>query len=77
MSDLVLRETHGAAAHLILNRPDKLNSLNVPVFEALDGHIRDIAAALVLAYVLASTVVTVPYLRWRRKARVSGAPTAG
>jgi enoyl-CoA hydratase/carnithine racemase len=46
MSDLVLRETHGAAAHLILNRPDKLNSLNVPVFEALDGHIRDIAAAL-------------------------------
>ena len=44
MSDLVLREQRGAAAHLILNRPDKLNSLNVPVFEALDAHVRAIAA---------------------------------
>lgn len=44
MSDLVLREQHGAAVHLILNRPDKLNSLNVPVFEALDAHVRAIAA---------------------------------
>ena len=43
MTDLVLREDQGAAAHLILNRPDKLNSLNVPVFEALNGHVRDLA----------------------------------
>jgi len=42
MSDLVLRETRGATVHLILNRPDKLNSLNVPVFEALDVHVRDL-----------------------------------
>ncbi len=45
MSDLVLRETRGAAVHLILNRPDKLNSLNVPVFEALDRHVRDLQQA--------------------------------
>ena len=44
MSDLVLREQRGAAAHLILNRPDKLNSLNVPVFKALDAHVKAIAA---------------------------------
>jgi len=39
MSELVLREDRGGAAILILNRPDKLNSLNVPVFEALEGHV--------------------------------------
>jgi enoyl-CoA hydratase/carnithine racemase len=44
MTDLVLREQRGAAAHLVLNRPDKLNSLNVHVFEALDAHVRAIAA---------------------------------
>ena len=44
MTDLVLREQRGAAVHLVLNRPDKLNSLNVPVFQALDAHVRDIAA---------------------------------
>ncbi|MFM8819364.1 MAG: enoyl-CoA hydratase/isomerase family protein [Phenylobacterium sp.] len=44
MTDLVLREQRGAAVHLVLNRPDKLNSLNVPIFQALDTHIRDIAA---------------------------------
>lgn len=44
MTELVLRERRGAATHLILNRPDKLNSLNVPVFEALDSHVRAIAA---------------------------------
>jgi enoyl-CoA hydratase len=43
MSDLVLREDRGTAAHLVLNRPDKLNSLNVPVFEALDAQVRSLA----------------------------------
>ncbi|MBL8557207.1 MAG: enoyl-CoA hydratase/isomerase family protein [Hyphomonadaceae bacterium] len=40
MSDLVLAERRGGAVHLILNRPDKLNSLNVELFQALDGHVR-------------------------------------
>src|SRR5271170_4625652 len=44
MSDLVLREQRGSAVHLILNRPDKLNSLNVPVFEALEEHVASLAA---------------------------------
>jgi len=44
MTDLVLREQRGAAVHLVLNRPDKLNSLNVPLFQALGAHVRDIAA---------------------------------
>ena len=52
MSDLVLFERRGGAVHLILNRPDKLNSLNVGVFQALDGHVRTLqkegAAAVVL-----------------------------
>ncbi|MGH6971848.1 MAG: enoyl-CoA hydratase/isomerase family protein, partial [Caulobacteraceae bacterium] len=43
MAELVLREQRGPAAHLILNRPEKLNSLNVPVFQALDEHVRAIA----------------------------------
>lgn len=44
MTDLVLREQRGAAAHLVLNRPDKLNALTVSVFQALDTHVREIAA---------------------------------
>ena len=44
MSDLVLREARGSAVHLILNRPDKLNSLNVPLFEALEAHVAELAA---------------------------------
>lgn len=40
---LVLREQRGGAVHLVINRPDKLNSLNVPVFQALDDHVRAIA----------------------------------
>jgi len=44
MADLVLREHRGRSVHLILNRPDKLNSLNVALFQALDDHVRAIAA---------------------------------
>jgi enoyl-CoA hydratase/carnithine racemase len=44
MSELVLREDKDGAAHLILNRPDKLNSLNVELFIALDAHVKAIAA---------------------------------
>lgn len=44
MTELVLKETRGSAVHLVLNRPDKLNSLNVAVFQALDAHVRGIAA---------------------------------
>lgn len=42
MSDLVLAERRGGAVHLILNRPDKLNSLNVELFQALDAHVREL-----------------------------------
>lgn len=44
MGELVLREQHGPATHLVLNRPDKLNSLNVAVFEELNAHVKALAA---------------------------------
>lgn len=39
---LVLREDHQGVATLILNRPNKLNALNVDVFKELRAHIIDI-----------------------------------
>ena len=42
MSDLVLRSDSEGAAQLTLNRPDKLNALNVALFEALEAQVADL-----------------------------------
>src|SRR5260370_16577340 len=44
MTNLVLRADVGGVATLTLNRPDKLNALNMDVFTALRAHIDDVAA---------------------------------
>ena len=43
MTQSVLREDKDGLAILTINRPDKLNSLNVPVFEALEAHVKALA----------------------------------
>jgi enoyl-CoA hydratase len=43
VSGLVLRADKDGAATLTLNRPDKLNALNVEVFRELDAHVRRLA----------------------------------
>ncbi len=43
MSELVLREDHAGVCRLTLNRPDKLNALNVALFRELDAHVRALA----------------------------------
>lgn len=43
MSGLVLREDKDGVAYLILNRPEKLNALNVELFQELEAHINNIS----------------------------------
>jgi len=43
MTDLVIRQDRDGAATLTLNRPEKLNSLNVELFVQLDAHVRRLA----------------------------------
>ncbi len=43
MNDLVLREDSNGVTTLILNRPDKLNALNVAIFKELHAHIERLA----------------------------------
>lgn len=45
MDDLVLRADRDGACQLTLNRPDKLNALNVDLFKALEAHVADLEAA--------------------------------
>jgi len=43
MSNLVVREDVDGLATLTLNRPEKLNALNVELFSALDNHVAQLA----------------------------------
>ena len=52
MDDLVLRADRGGVCQLTLNRPDKLNALNVDLFKALEAHVADLEAAPVGVVVL-------------------------
>src|SRR5688572_7194797 len=52
MSELVLRKDEDGVATLTLNRPDKLNALNVELFEELNGHVKDIQAGKGVAVVV-------------------------
>src|SRR5579859_8270608 len=42
MSDLVIRSDAGGVAQLTLNRPEKLNALNVALFEELEAQVADL-----------------------------------
>jgi enoyl-CoA hydratase/carnithine racemase len=44
MNDLILREPTGAIATVVLNRPEKLNALTKPMWQALGDTIRELSA---------------------------------
>jgi enoyl-CoA hydratase len=44
MGDLVIRTDKDGAATLTLNRPDKLNALNIDLFKDLDAHVAKVGA---------------------------------
>jgi enoyl-CoA hydratase/carnithine racemase len=46
MGELVIREDNDGAATLYLNRPEKLNALNIDLFKALEAHIAKIEGQL-------------------------------
>lgn len=52
MGELVLRKDEDGVATLTLNRPDKLNALNVELFEELNGNVKDIQAGTGVAVVV-------------------------
>jgi enoyl-CoA hydratase/carnithine racemase len=52
MTELVLRRDVGQVTHLTLNRPDKLNALNMDLFRALEAQVAAIEAAPVGVVVL-------------------------
>ncbi len=45
MTNLIVREDQGAITHLILNRPESLNAINLEMFKQLRAHIENIAKA--------------------------------
>jgi enoyl-CoA hydratase/carnithine racemase len=52
MAPLVIRTDVDGVAHLTLNRPDKLNALNVELFKALETYVAELERAPVGAVVL-------------------------
>ena len=67
MSALVLRQDIDGVAVLTLNRPDKLNALNVALFQELYDHTKDIESrsdtiGCVVIRVLAG--VSLPAMTW-------------